>query len=236
MHPLAPSIEQAPIVVAVIHRDPLLRLGVQATLRADVRLRVEVESGGPVPESGAIPALPCDADVVVADYDTGMALARRCDGARRLLIVTQRDSASEVQQALVHGVRGYVLIGCSLQELVDAVLAVHRGQRHLGPPVARRVADSLVQQALTQRETEVLGFIAAGWSNKMVASQLGVAPGTVKTHVKAILGKLDASSRTQAAMVAQHRGLVTAEVATKLSYPAHAGSRGKADGAPRMAS
>jgi DNA-binding NarL/FixJ family response regulator len=228
MHPVAPSTSQAPIAVAIIHRDPLLRLGVQATLRADIRFRIEAEPDGPAPLAGA--------DVVVADYDTGTALARRGDGAHRVLIVTQRDSASEVQQALVHGVRGYVLIGCSLEELTDAVLSVHRGQRHLDPAVARRMADSLVQQALTQREAEVLGFIAAGWSNKMVASQLGVAPGTVKTHVKAILGKLDASSRTQAAMVAQHRGLVTAEVAAKLSYPAYAGARGKGAGTVKMAS
>lgn len=235
MHPVAPHIDQAPIVVAVIHRDPLLRMGIQATLRADVRFRVEAEPDGPVPEPAAVPAPLADADVVVADHDTGIALARRSGGARRILVVTQRDSAAEVQQALVHGVRGYVLIGCSLEELVDAVLGVHRGQRYLGAAVAHRVADSLVQQALTQREAEVLSLIAAGWSNKMVANQLGVAAGTIKTHVKAILGKLDASSRTQAAMVAQHRGLVTAEVAAKLSYPAYAGSRDKGVGVGKMA-
>lgn len=226
MHLVAPSSRETAITVTVIHKEPLLRQGIQATLRADGRFSVRAEAQAAADAAGGV--------VVVADYDAGLDLARQ--GQRRLLIVTQRESESDVQRALLRGVLGYVLSGCRLEDIVDGVLAVHRGQRYLDQAVARRIADSLVQQALTSRESEVLGFIAAGWSNKMVANQLGVAIGTVKTHVKSILGKLDASSRTQAAMVAQHRGLVTAEVAASLSYPGFAASRRAQGGAAKMAS
>lgn len=227
MHTVAPSSPETAITVTVIHKQALLRQGLQATLLADGRFSVQVQAQAP---AAAAPG-----GVVVADYDSAMDLAHHGLQAQRLFIVTQRESESDVQRALLRGVLGYVLNGCRLEDIVDGVLAVHRGQRYLDQAVARRIADSLVQQALTSREVEVLGFMAAGWSNKMVANQLGVSLGTVKTHVKSILGKLDASSRTQAAMVAQHRGLVTAEVAASLAYPGFAGSRRTRGGAAALA-
>lgn len=226
MHTVAPSSPETTVTVTVIHKEALLRQGLQATLLADGRFSVQLQA----PAAAAAPG-----GVVVADYDSAMDLAHHGLQARRLFIVTQRESESDVQRALLRGVLGYVLNGCRLEDIVDGVLAVHRGQRYLDQAVARRIADSLVQQALTSREAEVLGFMAAGWSNKMVANQLGVSIGTVKTHVKSILGKLDASSRTQAAMVAQHRGLVTAEVAASLAYPGFAGSRRARGGTAELA-
>jgi DNA-binding NarL/FixJ family response regulator len=71
------------------------------------------------------------------------------------------------------------------------------------------MADSLTREALTAREAEVLDLLACGQCNKSIARQLDIAVGTVKAHVKAIMAKLDASSRTQAVSVAAQRGLVS---------------------------
>ncbi|HEY9024554.1 MAG TPA: LuxR C-terminal-related transcriptional regulator, partial [Burkholderiaceae bacterium] len=80
--------------------------------------------------------------------------------------------------------------------------------RYLGRAVAQRMADSMTRASLTQREADVLRFVVAGESNKVIARSLRIEVGTVKTHVSAILAKLDARSRTQAAAIAIARGLV----------------------------
>src|SRR5258708_36675485 len=82
----------------------------------------------------------------------------------------------------------------------------------LGPLVASRIADRMKQQALTPREADILRYMMLGMSNKAIASKLTLALGTVKTHVKSILEKLNASSRTQPASIAQRRGIRRAEV------------------------
>jgi two-component system NarL family response regulator len=72
------------------------------------------------------------------------------------------------------------------------------------------MADSLTRATLTSRETEVLRLITIGEPNKAIARQLQIAVGTVKSHVSAIMAKLGAASRTQAAGIAASRGLVEA--------------------------
>jgi DNA-binding NarL/FixJ family response regulator len=81
----------------------------------------------------------------------------------------------------------------------------------LGPLVASRIADRMKQQALTPREADILRYMMQGMSNKAIASKLTLAVGTVKTHVKSVLEKLDARSRTQAVSIAQRRGILRDE-------------------------
>ena len=113
------------IVVEVRHQDPLLMRGVVATLGEDVRFTVQV--GDPAGEAlpGAV-----GADVVVTDYETGIALAsapcRRGHGPR-VMVVTPRDGEVDVRLALSRGVLGYVVMGCRLGEIADCAMAVHRG-------------------------------------------------------------------------------------------------------------
>jgi DNA-binding NarL/FixJ family response regulator len=70
------------------------------------------------------------------------------------------------------------------------------------------MADSVAQESLTPRETDVLMLLAQGLDNKSISARLQIALGTVKSHVKAVLEKLAASSRTQAVATAHQRGLV----------------------------
>jgi len=155
------------------------------------------------------------AEVVVADYETGVELcaavrsAARSGGPQpRILVFTHRDTEVEIRHALDTGVRGYLTADCAPEELLDGVRALHLGMRHLGGVAAGRLADSVVSEWLTSRETEVLRLVVQGLGNKGVARRLDISVGTVKTHLKAIFVKLNARTRTEVAAVARRRGLL----------------------------
>lgn len=193
--PVRPAAPSARIRVLVTHDVPLLRAGIAAGLRPHADL--EVSEAAATPESGA--------DVVVADYDSGLAHAA---GAARVLLVTERCSEWEVRHAVAQGVRGYLLQSCEAAQLVDGVRQVAAGSRCFDARVSGLIAESLVRVTLTQREHEVLARLVQGLCNKTIARELAVSLGTVKAHVRAILSKLDVQSRTQAVLVAGQRGLL----------------------------
>jgi DNA-binding NarL/FixJ family response regulator len=189
------------IKVRVLHDDPIAHAGLLAACRRYPDLEVQEEPNYP-------------AEVVVADYSNGVALASRhaLDPARSLkvMVIAGTDREWEIRHALERGVRGYLLVGCALDELAAGVRAVHKGGRHLCPKVAARLAESISRVPLTAREEEVVGLVTEGLCNKSIAARLGIAPGTVKSHLKVIFDKLDVKSRTQAAAVAEQRGLLVA--------------------------
>jgi len=196
------------IAVAVAHKDALVSAGLQATLALQRDFTVSI-LGADALQARAT------ADVVVADYETALGLCT--PGASppagrapmpRVMVVSHRDRESEIRNALDIGVYGYLLLGCGIDEMVSGVRALHRGQRHLDRAAAQRIAESLNRQSLTSREDDVLRLIAVGHVNKTIASELGITVGTVKAHVKAILAKFGARTRTEAAAIAQRRGLV----------------------------
>ena len=154
------------------------------------------------------------ADLIVCDFTTGLALsqsARSVDGSlrpARVLVLTGQDREYAVRQALQSGVHGYLLTDATLDELLDATRTVLQGRRFVSPQLAARMADSMTREALTAREIQVLEQLATGDGNREVARRLGIATGTVKTHVNAIMTKLAVTSRTHAVSVAAQRGLV----------------------------
>jgi two-component system, NarL family, response regulator len=78
----------------------------------------------------------------------------------------------------------------------------------VSPEIAAKLASRLSEDELTPRELEILTLLAEGKSNKLIARELNISEGTVKTHVKNILEKLDATSRTEALSLAARRGLI----------------------------
>jgi len=116
------------------------------------------------------------------------------------------------------GAGGYVLKDADPDDVVRAIRSAAAGEVHLDPRVARRLMEELnptkpkpvrLQEALSDREIEVLKLVAKGHSNHMIAEQLIISPKTAKTHVSNILSKLGLASRTQAAVYALREGLVT---------------------------
>lgn len=190
--------------VHIMHADPVMTVGLHAILAELPELRVTTSLRQPEGQRVA--------RVLVADYDTGIALARRPmpEALRHpaVLIVTQLDKEWEVRIAMDAGVHGYVLQSCNPDEVQKAVAALAQGQRYLTESVTRSVADSLSRETLTGRETDVLQLLAQGCCNKSIARKLGIGVGTVKTHVKGVMSKLDATARTHAVVVATQRGLI----------------------------
>jgi DNA-binding NarL/FixJ family response regulator len=196
-----------PILVDVFHTDPLVAAGLAAALRSQPDFGVR--------EGCHLDASLGLAHVIVADYRAGLELFHQREvgsvPTARLpgvLVVTQRDREWEIRRALEAGVRGYLPLGCSLDELLFAVRSLAAGVRHVGAQAARLLADSIAREPLTPREEQVLGLVVQGRANKVIARDLNIGVGTVKSHLRSIYGKLDATSRTAAVTVAERRGLL----------------------------
>lgn len=193
----------------VMHPDPILSAGLVAALRQHNEFEVFVQGVDNLGSDGP------RVDVVIADYNSAMRLAE--DNARKppslpgdakILVLTANDREADIRRAIEAGVYGYLLVGGSVDELVAGAKSVAGGLRYMSMSVAQRMADSLTRATLTSREIDVLKLVATGQPNKVIARHLSIELGTVKSHVSAIMTKLGASSRTQAARIAASRGLV----------------------------
>ena len=203
-----------PVHVLIRHDDALVAAGLSAVLSAspDFVVRVELSPYTDRHVCAAGPATPA-VDVLVADHGSAIdwvtAAGTRADRAvAPALVFAPIGREWEVRHAMRLGVRGYLLQGCPVDELMLGVARVAGGFGFLGRSVAQCMADGMLHAALTQREREVLALLAEGLCNKAIARDLGIALGTVKTHVKSLLDKLGATTRTHAVVLATRRGLL----------------------------
>jgi two-component system NarL family response regulator len=221
-----------PITVLVAHAEPFIAIGVVAALREQPGL--EVEFCGSVSVLGSGDFAGHAPDILVTDYDSGMALlaARRGRSPSaeaseaKVMMLTHKAREQDVRMALESGAHGYVLLDCPVEEFTDGMRALKCGVRYLCPAAARRMADSLTREALTPRELDVLACLARGNCNKLIANELDLAVGTIKIHLKALMAKLAARSRTQVVTVALQRGLIPADA---VGASAGSDSRRRAD-------
>ena len=114
----------------------------------------------------------------------------------------------EIQRALEAGARGYLLKSTPAKELVEVILQVHGGKKRIPSQIAAQLAEHLSDEALTDREVEVLSQIAGGNRNRDIAEKLFITEETVKVHIKHIMDKLGASDRTQAVAIGLRRGII----------------------------
>ncbi len=134
---------------------------------------------------------------------------RVADPEARVLVLTTYDGDEDVYRALQVGASAYLLKDAETQELIGAIRTVAMGGRHIQPTIAQRLADRAMSgPPVTEREIEVLRLVAAGMTNKEIASTLFIAEGTVKTHLNSIHEKLGVRDRTEAVMVAVRRGIL----------------------------
>jgi DNA-binding NarL/FixJ family response regulator len=126
----------------------------------------------------------------------------------RIIMLTTSDSDGEIQRAMRAGASAYILKSMPKDELLNVVRSVHRGQRHVPPEVAARLAEHMGEEDLTTRELEVLRLIRDGYRNKQIADQLAIAETTVNFHIKNLVDKLQANDRTHAVTIALRRGLL----------------------------
>ncbi len=203
------------IVVADDH--PVVRDGLVAILSTQPDFAVVGEAG----DGAAALAQVADLapDVLLLDLEMpgldGVAVLqelRRLGASVRTLVFTAFDTDERILGAVRAGAAGYLLKGVPRDELFSAVRVLHAGGSTLQPLIAsklmRQVQAPAATIALTERETEVLGLIAQGLPNKLIAAQLGISQRTAKFHVSAILEKLGARNRTEAVTLARGHGLL----------------------------
>ena len=146
-----------------------------------------------------------------------------------VLMVTMHEDPDYLLEALRAGAAGYILKDASQQEVITAVQQVRSGQSPLDPQLAARLLQRLAAEResrgstargaqgrggssytepLTPRELEVLGLLKKGRTNRQIAGELFISPGTAKNHVEHIITKLGVSDRTQAVVRALELGLL----------------------------
>jgi DNA-binding NarL/FixJ family response regulator len=126
----------------------------------------------------------------------------------RVIMLTTFDCDVEIQRALAAGTRSYILKSMPPKEMAETIRQVHAGKKRIPQEVAARLAEHLGDEALSEREVEVLQRVMAGNRNRDVAERLYISEETVKAHIKHILEKLGASDRTQAVTIAVQRGII----------------------------
>jgi DNA-binding NarL/FixJ family response regulator len=205
--------ESAKIKVLVVDDHPVVRVGISTIIDTQPDMTVVAETGS---GEEAI-ALFCKhrPDLTVMDLRleglSGVTCIRRIrkefPDARFVVLTTYRGD-EDIHQALEAGASGYLIKGMPRQLLLDALRRVHQGERFLPPPVTEALAARKPEGELSAREREVLSLLAAGKSNKEIASALCIAEITVKCHLSMIFLRLGVTDRTQAIIAATQRGLV----------------------------
>lgn len=125
-----------------------------------------------------------------------------------ILVMTMYDHEEDVFGSIRAGAKGYILKSAPRSDIVTALRKVGSGERYLPEYVAMTLASRLSTPTLTARELEVLELMRLGISNKEIGRQLHVAEGTIKAHVREVLAKLGAISRTEAVNLAMQRGIL----------------------------
>jgi DNA-binding NarL/FixJ family response regulator len=160
-------------------------------------------------------------DVRMPDMD-GLEATRKIKEERprtAVIMLTMHDNPTYLRDAVRAGAAGYLLKDVSKEELIDAVKQVATGGAFIESQMLKGMLSemkpsgagpSTAAKNLTKREREILGLVAEGMSNREIAERLVLSPETVKSHVAAILEKLNVSDRTQAAIYAVRNGLVEA--------------------------
>jgi DNA-binding NarL/FixJ family response regulator len=223
MNAPVPGSPQAPIRVLLVDDHGVVRRGMRSYLEMMDDIHVVGEAADGQQALDRVTALAAAGrcpDVVMMDL-----VMPRMDGIAATELLKQRQPDVEVvamtsftelervQAALKAGAAGYLLKDASADAVADAIRAAHRGEAHLDPRVARRLADSLRAPepgsvgSLTAREREVLLLVAKGLSNLGIAERLHISERTARTHVSNLLAKLGLASRTQAALWAIREGV-----------------------------
>jgi DNA-binding NarL/FixJ family response regulator len=133
---------------------------------------------------------------------------RKLDSRARIIVLSSYDGDADIQRALDAGAQGYVAKGLVRDELLIAIRTVSAGGKHIPPTIAQRLVGHMQDDAMSERELQVLSLVATGKRNKEIAADLSIAEDTVKMHVRNIFSKLNVTDRTEAVTVALRRGII----------------------------
>lgn len=160
-------------------------------------------------------------DIVLMDFrlpdgegtTATVSIIEKCPSTR-VIMLTAEEHESIVIRAIDSGCSGYLLKSSRLDDVVNAVRAVHRGEMLISPTMLARVLPQLSSGSprrrfdLSPRELEVIRLMSEGMANQAIAELLVLSPNTVRNHVQRILAKLGAHSKLEAVAIATRQGLL----------------------------
>lgn len=210
-----------PIKILIVDDHAIVRSGLTAWIKSekDIVLIGEAANGQEAIEQ----ALKLKPDVILMDLvmpiKGGVEAITEIiseNSAARILVITSFSTREEALAAIKAGAMGFIQKDTSIEEMLNAILAVYENRPWLSPEVTRMLMrDGSHQEELkegerlTVREIDVLKLIAQGFSDSEIASQLHISKATVRYHVTNILSKLHLENRTQAALYAIKKGHVS---------------------------
>jgi len=220
--------ETEPIRTMIVDDHALFRRGLEIVLvtEPDIEVVGEASDGAEAVEKAG-ESLP---DVVLMDVrmprSSGIEACRAIKTvapSARIVILTMSDEEDDLFEAIKAGASGYLLKDIPLDEVAEAVRAVHGGHSLISPSMAGKLLTEFATLArredteppqqlpapkLTDREMQVLKLVARGMNNRDIAKELFISDNTVKNHVRNILEKLQIHSRMEAVMVAVREKLI----------------------------
>lgn len=201
------------IRILTVDDHPMLREGIAAVLEAedDMELVAEASNGRDAIEQFRAHR----PDVTLMDVQMpevngidAIAKIREEFPDARIIVLTTYSGDVQASRAFKAGASGYLLKSMVRKELIDTIRVVHAGKKRIPSEIALELAEHHCDDALTEREIEVLRAVAAGNANKIVGQLLNVSEETIKAHMKSILSKLGANDRTHAVTIALRRGII----------------------------
>ena len=211
------------IKIALIDDHTLFRSGIKALLSRQNDFEVIGEAADGL--SGVKLVAQTRPDIVLLDLDMPVMNGREtlaqilsAHPEQTVVMLTVSEDSDDLTECMRLGARGFLLKNINADFLLDSIRKAVDGDNVFSPEMTARLVQSLISPAappknnalssLTPRELEILGYLAAGHSNKVIARRLDLAESTIKVHVQNILRKLELSSRVQAAVYAvQHKVL-----------------------------
>ncbi|EDY58500.1 MULTISPECIES: response regulator transcription factor [Streptomyces] len=213
--------------IFVIDRDPVFRAGIRAMVDSSPGVDLVGESATAGAVGTRLELLGATVDVCVMDpcFTGADGVPVRCSiedlatmAARtRVLVLSGADEEAVIVPALRAGVRGYLRKGASQQEILRCLHVIAAGGAAFGVGTAERLSSffdgaqpetsNAAFPFLTERERQVLDFLARGYTNRRIARTLVLSEKTVRNHVSHLLAKLQVNDRTEAALRAKEAGL-----------------------------
>lgn len=206
--------DKSPISLVIADDHPLILAGLASLIESEPDLAL-LGQGTSAAEAVALYER-LRPDVMLVDLNMpgggleAIIATRRMHPDARIVMLTSYEGDENVHRALQAGAAGYLLKQAGFEEILRCVRQVVEHRRSLPALLADKLALRIHTSPLSRRELDILAHLSAGKSNKLIARDAGIGVGTVKYHVNNILSKLNVSCRTEAASVAQQRGLLQA--------------------------